>query len=620
VARALRRVRTGIVAFLLDVLVIAAAYLLVLLLRFDGSVPDSYWQAFAEYLPLLLLAHVACNWAWGLYRELWRHASVQEAQRVLVAGATAALALTPIYFALNRPVPLSVAILGALVATLAVGGIRFQPRLFAVRRRTERIDGLRVAVVGAGEAGAAIVREMKANPTEGLRPVVMLDDDPRKQGLSLLGVPVIGGIDELRDIVRQREIHRILLAIPSAAQSLVRRVSREAEAAGVPLQTIPGLQERIRGAVSLREVRDVSIEDLLGRQEIKIDLEGVGNLLSGRRVLITGGGGSIGSEIARQVAMFEPSSLTLLDHDETHLSDAALSLMAGVTALLADIRDGDRLQREFARLQPEIVFHAAAHKHVPILEQFPGEAVSTNVVGTRNVMRAAMTFGVERLVLISTDKAVRPTSVMGASKWLAEQIVIGQTPESSPYCAVRFGNVLGSRGSVVPVFARQIAAGGPVTITDPQMTRYFMSLQEAVQLVLQATVFASGREVFMLEMGEAVNILSLARHMIHLAGHRPGTDIPIEIVGARPGEKVVEELSAPMEAPSTTDHEAIVRLEPVVLPPRMLDSCVEHLVALAAEDDAGEAARTMLALANGSVHRSELFDQLVTTGVARGIG
>ncbi|MGH9025094.1 MAG: polysaccharide biosynthesis protein, partial [Acidimicrobiia bacterium] len=436
-------------------------------------------------------------------------------------------------------------------------------------------------------------------------------------GLSLLGVPVVGSVDALQDVIRQREIHRILLAIPSAGPSLVRRVSREAEAMGVPLQTVPGLQERIRGSVSLRDVRDVSIEDLLGRQEIKIDLEGVARLLSGRRILITGGGGSIGSEIARQVAMFEPASLTLLDHDETHLSDAAVSLMAGVTTLLADIRDEDRMMREFARLQPEIVFHAAAHKHVPILEQFPGEAVATNVVGTQHVVRASTAVGVDRLVLISTDKAVRPTSVMGASKWLAEQIVIGQAPAESPYCAVRFGNVLGSRGSVVPIFARQIAAGGPVTVTDPRMTRYFMSIQEAVQLVLQASVFASGREVFMLEMGEAVNILSLARHMIHLAGYGPGSEIPVEITGARPGEKVVEELCAPMEEPSGTDHEAIVRLEPVLLPSPTLDGCIELLVRLTGEDDAGEAARTMLALANGSVHRSGLFDRLVTSGVGR---
>jgi FlaA1/EpsC-like NDP-sugar epimerase len=582
-----------------DAAVVVCSYVAVLILRFDGTVPMSWRPDFLRFLGIALFLHLASNAAWGLYRQMWRHASVREATRVLKAGATASGVLI-LYVIVDHPVPLSVAVLGAFVATMMMGGLRFQARLFEFHRRgTDAAAGLRIVVVGAGEAGAAILREMRRTPASGLVPVALVDDDPRKQGLSLLGVPVVGSTSELCEVVERFEAHRVVLAIPGAGQGLVARVADHAEAAEVPLQVLPGFGELMRDHVSLRDVRDLRIEDLIGREEVKIDFDAVERLIRGARVLVTGGGGSIGSEIARQVAMCEPSRLVLLDHDETHLHDTVATIRGNADCALADVRDPVRVRDVFESLRPEIVFHAAAHKHVPMLEAQACEAVETNVFGTAAVVAAAEEFGTERVVFISTDKAVRPSSVMGASKWLAEQVVLGRTGGRARYCAVRFGNVLGSRGSVIPTFQRQIADGGPVTVTDPRMTRYFMTIEEAVRLVLQAAVFAEGGEVFMLEMGRAVNIMDLAKRMIRLSGRRPGIDVAIEIVGTRRGEKLTEELSAPSERKSLTAHEAVVRLDVEHLPPRELGELLADLEEMTTRKDHAEAARSLLGRANG---------------------
>jgi FlaA1/EpsC-like NDP-sugar epimerase len=335
------------------------------------------------------------------------------------------------------------------------------------------------------------------------------------------------------------------------------------------------------------------IEDLLGREQVATDLDAVRDVVRGRRVLITGAGGSIGSEIARQVAEAEPGELILLDHDETHLHDVSATIDLPVAQVLADIRDALAIDDVFAKWRPEVVFHAAAHKHVPLLEQHPCEAARTNVVGTHNVVEASRRFGAERFVFISTDKAVRPSSVMGASKRIGEQIVTAKTPEGAKWCAVRFGNVLGSRGSVIPTFARQIAAGGPVTVTDPRMTRFFMSIPEAVQLVLQAATFAEGGEVFMLEMGVPVNILDLAERMIRLSGRNVGSDIAVRITGVRPGEKLEEELCAPGETAHPTSHPGIVRLYPACVSVGQIDAGVRTMGALARRRD-GAAVRQLV--------------------------
>ncbi|MGH3921418.1 MAG: polysaccharide biosynthesis protein [Pseudonocardiaceae bacterium] len=596
-ALAATRVRCGLPLLVLDAVLVSFAYLIVLLARFiDGVEPASYWAGFRRFLPIALAAHLCAHAAWGLYGQMWRHASVKEARRVVLASATAG-ALGVVWLSSDRRiVPASVLLLGPVIATMLVGGLRFQSRLFAFRRVTRR-QATRVVVIGAGESGAAILRDLARTPDSELVPVAVLDHDPRKHNLSLGGVRIIGGIDQLPVAVERFRAEQALLAIPSASSELIRQVSSAADAVGLPLKVLPSVRELVNGQISVRDVRDLSIDDLLGRQQIQTDLDAVERIVSGRRVLITGAGGSIGSEIARQVAQFKPASLVLLDHDETHLFEAAASVGTGCVQVLADIKDRSHIHKLMVCHRPEVIFHAAAHKHVPLLEEHPCEAVATNVLGTMNVVDAAAQVGVERLVFVSTDKAVRPSSVMGASKRLGEQILLATAPKGSRYCAVRFGNVLGSRGSVIPTFMRQIADGGPVTVTDPRMTRFFMSIPEAVQLVLQAAALAKSGEIFMLEMGEPVRILDLAERMIRLSGRRVGIDVPIRVVGARPGEKLAEELRAPDEVPLPTPHPAVFKLRPVPLDPDLLEASVAKLVELAHRRDDTATAAALFAIA-----------------------
>jgi FlaA1/EpsC-like NDP-sugar epimerase len=382
-------------------------------------------------------------------------------------------------------------------------------------------------------------------------------------------------------------VEQVLLAIPSATRELIQQIASLCERAGVALTVLPSVGEIVGGIVTARDIRDLRIEDLLGRQQVGMDEAAVEGMLRGRRVLITGAGGSIGSEIVRQVLAFEPAHMLLLDHDETHLFDLVSELppTTSVECALGDVRDRDRVSAVFREDRPDVVFHAAAHKHVPLLETHPGEAFRTNIIGTANVAEAAVAIGVERFVLISTDKAVRPVSVMGSSKWFAEQIVRSLQNGGPTLCAVRFGNVLGSRGSVTPTFMRQIAAGNPVTVTDPSMARYFMSLQEAVCLVLQAAAMSRGGEVFTLEMGDPVNIMELARRLIRLSGRVPDRDVKIEIVGPRPGEKLVEDLLDPAEHPESSGHVGIMVSHPSTPDRAALQRAVRELSALSDDDE-----------------------------------
>jgi FlaA1/EpsC-like NDP-sugar epimerase len=439
---------------------------------------------------------------------------------------------------------------------------------------------------------------MLRSPRAGLIPMAMLDDDPRTHGRQCQGVPVLGPIGDLPRVAADIALHQAVLAVGDPPTDLVRRAADLAEEADVPLRVLRGVAELVGGQVTLRDVRDLRIEDVLGREQVVTDLDAVHRLLTGRRVLVTGAGGSIGSEIARQIAEAEPAALLVLDHDETHLYELCAGLTGRVgeertVQLLADIRDRDVMLRLFERHRPEIVFHAAAHKHVPMLEQHPAEALRTNVLGTVNIVDAALAVGVQRLVFISTDKAVNPSCVMGASKRLGEQIVLSRSPVGSRFGAVRFGNVLGSRGSVIPTFVRQINGGGPVTVTDPRMTRFFMSIREAVQLVLQAAAMSGGQDVFVLEMGEQVRIIDLAQRMIRLAGRRVGEDVEIRVTGVRPGEKLVEELHAEDEDLQPTAHPAIRRLRPATMPAADLAAGLERLASVTAVGD-DEQARTEL--------------------------
>ena len=412
----------------------------------------------------------------------------------------------------------------------------------------------------------------------------MIDPQPALHGRNLLGLRVAGGLDQLPALVAATHADLAILAMTSVPADTVRQAAGAAEQAGVALKIVGGLAGRVSAGGGLRNVRDLEIDDLIGREQVHTDLDAVRAMLAGRRVLITGAGGSIGAEIARQVARCGPAVLVALDHDESHLHDMAATIPeGGVIQVLADIRDPVAVHRVFRRHRPELVFHAAAHKHVPLLEAHPIEAVRTNVLGTAHLLAAAEQVEVERFVFISTDKAVEPSSVMGASKRLGEQLVLGDPTPGATHAAVRFGNVLGSRGSVVPTFARQIAQGGPVTVTDPRMTRYFMSIEEAVQLVLQAAALARGGDLFVLDMGEPVRIHDLAERMIRLAGLRVGADIEVRVTGVRPGEKLEEELVADDEPTYPTAHPAISRASPVLPPREGVRATLQRLETLADE-------------------------------------
>jgi len=597
--RILSRLRSDLPLALVDVMVVSGSFLMLLAVRFDGNIPSRYQSQLLAFLPVIILLHLGSNLAWGLYGQLWKHASVAEARRIVFAGATAGTLILLVNPMRAFPVPRSVALLGAFLATMVMGAARFQGRL---RRRpvSASPDGhsaTRVAIVGAGDAGASIVREMRRQAETDRVPVAIVDDDPHKQGRSMLGVPVVGDIANLPEVVEYFRADEVLVAIPSADQQLINDIMDGAELAGVPLKVLPPVRDLLNDRPSVRDARDINIEDLLGRAQVATDIEEIRAVVGGATVLITGAGGSIGSEIAKQVAELGPGRLVLLDHDETHLHDVNGQLGGSAELDLTDIRDRGRIASLMRDLRPDVVFHAAAHKHVPLLEAQPTEAVRTNVLGTFNVVAAAAEAQVDRLVFISSDKAVRPSNVLGYSKWLGEQLVLLLAPAGSRWCSVRFGNVLGSRGSVIPTFARQISEGGPVTVTDPRMTRFFMSVRESVQLVLQASTLSEGGEIFMLDMGEAVNILELAERMVRLSGHQVGTEIPIRFSGRRPGEKLAEDLQNPEEQAHPTRHPSIVRLTATRIDAEKLDKSTSELEHLVAERLDDEATRLMIALA-----------------------
>ncbi len=562
-ARLALHVRSRLLFVLLDAIAVIVAYSTAEIIYFRDTPPAYYAKHFGTFLVLALVLHLSSNRLFGLYGRIWRHAGIEEARQVIlsvVLVVTLMVALKPllVQIKLDR-VPIPVMLLGGTFMTMAMGALRFHSRLFAWQRGSGR-TGLRVAVIGSRDAGAFALRQMLRSPGAGLVPVAVFDDDVRQHGRSLIGVPVVGGVEDIPAAAPRFVIQQVLLAIPNPSPTLVDRALAAAEAAGVSMKVLPSVRDIVAerpGHVPVPRVRDPQIEDLLGRNTVTTDLDAVEHLLGAKRVLVTGAGGSVGSEIARQVARYKPADLILLDHDETHLHDAASTIVGPCHQVLADVTDPEGLLEVFVRHRPDVVFHAAAHKHVPILEEYPAEAVRVNVLGTLHTLRAATAVGTPHFVFISTDKAVQPVSVMGATKRLCELLVLASSPPEGSYCSVRFGNVLGSRGSVTPTFARQIAQGGPVTVTDPRMTRYFMSVEEAVELVLQASVLSSGGETFVLEMGEAVNILELAERMIRLSGYAVGDEIPIRIVGRRPGEKLHEDLREPDEDLTPTLHPSI---------------------------------------------------------------
>ena len=543
---------------MLDLGVIASAWLLAYLAGFAGAMPFGM-RASLPYLLIPIATQLTFNAIIGLYGPIWRHASVEEAVRVVAAVAigtfvaTFELAWTSSVTHVTLPL-LSAPPIAALLILLGCGGIRFQARLFALERQRSGVtQRARTIVIGAGDVGVSLALELNRSALSTV--IGFVDDDATLTGRSLRAMPVLGTTASLQQICREQEIDRILIALPDAPRDELREVVERALKTDAQVKILSEATGPL-GEALLKHLRDIDLADLLGREHAPVDPVDIADYIGGATVLVTGAGGSIGSEIARQVLRYGPARLVLLDRDESLLFDA-MTALGKADAVLADIRDAARLREVFARHRPDVVFHAAALKHVPILETHATEAVQTNILGTWNLARIAGEYGA-RLVHISTDKAAEPCSVMGASKRAAELVVLAVGAEHSlPFAAVRFGNVLGSRGSVVPTFLRQIVEGGPVTVTDPEMTRYFMTIQEAVSLVLQAGAMAEERKVFLLDMGQPVKIIDLARQMIRLAGHRPGEDIAIEIVGTRPGERLHEQLQDDAEKSSPTWHPTI---------------------------------------------------------------
>jgi FlaA1/EpsC-like NDP-sugar epimerase len=598
-----------------DAALLALAYYLAYSLRFDGAIPNRYDRLLEETIVLIVVMKLVIFALFGLYSKLWRFVDQRDFETILkaVVVSTVGVIVVLFLFSIGRhDPPRTVLALDFLLALVFTSGARFAVRALVERPTRGPIVARaanEVLIVGAGNGGQQVAFELRRNPGLRSAPVGFVDDDPRKQGMRVAGHKVLGTTDELPRVLDGVRPNEVIIAIPSAPGTLRQKIVTACRERGIPVRTLPTTFELLSGGVNLmRQVREVRVEDVLGREPVRVEIDTVGAYLRGRTVLVTGAGGSIGAELSRQIARVGPKQLVLVENSENALFEVRRQLeeerhFRRAAAVLADCKDATRMREIFAEHEPSVVFHAAAYKHVPLMEENPVEAVRNNAVATRIVAAAAGEAGAERFVLVSTDKAVSPATVMGASKALAEWAVEAAQNRwrGTRYSSVRFGNVLGSSGSVVPIFRRQIAQGGPVTVTDEKMTRYFMTIPEAVQLIIRSGELSTGGEVFVLEMGEPVKILDLASNMIRIAGLEPEVDVGIEIIGRRPGEKLHEELFNPGERPQPTPAEKIVSAVRSPLDPAWVESAFARIEELVY---AGDAAALAGAVAELSAERA----------------
>ncbi|MSO43866.1 MAG: polysaccharide biosynthesis protein [Thermoleophilia bacterium] len=578
-----------------DVVLIGLAWWFAFVVRFDGDPPGRYDRLFVVTVGVVLVIKLVTFVVFRFYTRWWRFTGIADLEQI-VAACLVATALVLTALTLWRPdgfepVPRGVFALDFLFTVVLIGGVRFVVR--SVMERSSRgggsATGRPVIICGAGSAANSLLGDMRRESGLAYTPVGLIDDDPRKAGLRVGGVKVLGTREDLSRVLRDTRAREVIIAMPSAPGAVRRDIVDRCRTAGVRVTTLPGLPELMNGDVSVQKLREVRVEDVLGRASVEIDMARVARYLNGRRVLVTGAGGSIGSELCRQLVAVGPSALVILDHAENNLFEIDLELRDrghSPVPVIADCRDEELMDRVFTQYRPEIVFHAAAYKHVPMMEINPIQAIANNSLATATLANLATRHGVDRVCLISTDKAVEPQTVMGGSKALAERIIEMHAHDAATrFAAVRFGNVLGSSGSVLPIFRRQIATGGPVTVTHPDMARYFMTIPEAVQLVIEATGIADGGDVFVLDMGEPVRIMDLAENMIRLSGMEPGRDIQIEITGVRPGEKLHEELFNLDEQVRPTRYGGILRATRPPLDPDALGTRIAHLRSVVADGD-----------------------------------
>lgn len=586
---------------------ILAANVTAFALRFEGDIPSDYRQVMWDHMPAVLLIFGTGLWVFGIQRGLWRYVGLHDLGKILLASLSSAAVFYGVIHHLGgiTQYPRSVIVLTGLLNGLYLAGIRLAVRGFREWLQVVGPSARRVLIVGAGNAGELLVRDMLSDAHYNCRPVGFVDDDPIKRKKKIHGIPVVGTIADTKEAADRLDAQEIIVAIPSSSTAVKRKILAASEGCTVPIKTLPSVRSLLSDSVLLQQVRPMNLDDLLQREPIQTDRQELHPLITGKTLLVTGAGGSIGSELCRQIAQYKPESLVLFERYENALHSLLLELRAAfpevnILPLVGDVTVPDRVSEIFHQTGPDLVFHAAAHKHVPLMELNPKEAIRNNILGTRLVAEVALKTGVDRFVLISTDKAVNPTSVMGVTKRIAEHLVQEFNHTGlTKFTVVRFGNVLGSNGSVVPLFSEQIRKGGPVTVTHPEIKRFFMTIPEAVQLVLQASVMGRGGEVFVLDMGEQIKVIDLARNMIVLAGLVPGKDVDIVFTGLRPGEKLYEELFEDGEQVEPTAHPKIHRAVGTPVPMGELGEWLESLPTTLPQTDEEELLRDLRRLVPG---------------------